>query len=54
MLGLNPDEELLILARSVYAPLWYRIAYLRFFGMPDDMILARHVGEEIMNRWKKG
>jgi hypothetical protein len=53
MLELNADEELLILARSVYAPLWYRISYLRFFGMPDDTILARHVGEEIMNRWKK-
>jgi hypothetical protein len=53
MLELNADEELLILARSVYAPLWYRISYLKDFGLPDDTILARHVGEEIMNRWKK-
>jgi hypothetical protein len=52
MLQLDADEELLLLARSVYAPLCYRISYLKEFNLPDDTILSRQVGEDIMNRWR--
>jgi hypothetical protein len=52
MLQLDADEELLLLARSVYAPLCYRISYLKEFNLPDDTILSRQVGETIMNRWR--
>ena len=51
MLNLKADEELMNLAKSVYAPLWYRIAYLRAMTLQDDMILERHVAVAIMKRW---
>jgi hypothetical protein len=52
MLGLNPDEELLCLARCVYAPLWYRKAFLSLKGLSDGFALRRDEGEEIMKNWK--
>jgi hypothetical protein len=52
MLGLKASEELVIFAKCVYAPLWYRKAFLSQYGLSADRTLRRDEGAEIMARWK--
>ena len=53
MLHLDSDEELMILATSFFAPLWYRHAYITLMGLPDDTVLQRDVGVAVMDTWKR-
>ena len=42
----------MILATSFFAPLWYCHAFITLASVPDDALLPRAVGVEVMDTWK--